>query len=144
MEPHYFAFSTNWQGGKRVCRDCGRTYDAGKHIESNVLKPYTNYVCPSGGGYGHSSTWSGARDVPELRSERDKFCLCGLELIEEDKERWLLSWEMIGPFSDDWRPVENMQSKHAALLQKAGLEELIARGEPIRNVRLMQMVEASR
>lgn len=51
---HYFVFSRNWSGGgKRRCGECGLPYDDGDHIEITTLKPYTSYVCPTGGGLGH-------------------------------------------------------------------------------------------
>ena len=135
---HYFAFSRNWLDGKRLCGECSRTYDGGDHIEVTVLKPYTSYVCPTGGGLGHSGRWTGAYR-PELRSLRDKFCMCGAELVEEDAEKWLLSWEMQTPFHDEWRPVTKVDSKHATHSQRDGLLDLIDQGEPIRNVSLTRV-----
>lgn len=137
MSAHYFTFSRDFQDGRRLCGECRLNYDDGDHIEVTVLKPYTSYVCPSGGGYGHSSTWTGAYR-PEGRSLRDKFCACSAEYVEEDTERWRLSWEMVGPHGDDWRPIEKVDSKHATHLQRDGLLELIGRGEPIRNVALVR------
>ena len=57
-------------------------------------------------------------------------------MVQEDAERWRLSWEMVTPFNDEWRPVEKVDSKHATHQQRDGLLELIEQGEPIRNVRL--------
>lgn len=139
MREHYFAFSTNWSGTDRLCGDCGLTYDDGAHIEITTLKPYTKYVCPSGGGYGHSSVYTGSYD-PVGRRLTDHICLCGREFVEEDKETWRLSWEM--DTGEGWRHVEHIQSRHASEQQKAGLEELIAKGEPIRNVKLVELREA--
>lgn len=141
MEPHYFAFSTEWRDGQRLCRACGNTYDGGGHIESNVLKPYTKYVCSAAqpDTMGHSAVWSGSRTTPELRSEKDAFCVCGAPYVEQDKETWRLSWEMIGPFDSAWHPVEKVASRHETHGQHAGLLELIEQGEQIRNVRLVQL-----
>lgn len=141
---HYFMFSTNWRGGKRLCGQCGEKYEDGQHIEVNVLKPFTSYVCPTGGGYGHSSTWSGSQDVPELRTPRDIFCACGLEFVEEDAERWELTWEMRTPGAESWRPVSVVRSKHAVEQQRDGLLALIEQGEPIRSVSLERLVPAGR
>ena len=139
---HYFAFSTTWRDGKRLCGECGLKYADGEHIEVNVLKPFTSYVCSSGGGYGHSGTWSGAQDVPELRSPRDIFCACGLEFVEEDAETWQLTWEMKLQGRGDWTPHSAIRSKHAAQQQRDGLLALIDQGERIRAVRLERLVVA--
>lgn len=143
-EPHAFVFSTNWRGQKRLCRACNRTYDDGSHIEVRALKPYTHYVCPvaSPGELGHSSCYSGSQDVPELRSERDKFCYCGAEFIERDNERWLLEWEMRDPATLRWRNVEVIESRYEADQQEAGLNALAASGEPIRNIRRSRLEKA--
>ena len=137
--PHYFEFSSDFRSGKRICGSCARNYDDGEHIEVTVLKPYTSYVCPTGGGLGHSGHWTGAYR-PELRSLRDKFCICGAAYVEEDREQWSLSWEMIGPFDDGWRPVSKTDSKHATHQQRDGLLDLIDQGEPIRNVVLTRVI----
>lgn len=133
---HYFKFSTNWQDGKRLCGECSNKYLDGEHIEVNLLKPYTSYVCPDAGDGRdvHSSVWSGAQDVPELRTPTGDKCSCGQTLIEEDSEKWTVSWEMLQ--GDSWRPVSATRSKHAATQQHRGLLALIEQGEAIRNVRL--------
>lgn len=137
---HYFEFSRDFIEGRRLCGACRRNYDDGNHIEVTVLKPYTSYVCPVGSGsLGHSGMWTGAYR-PEGRRLRDKFCICGAEFVEEDKEQWLLSWEMKGPYSDDWRPVTKVDSKHATHSQRDGLLDLIDQGEPIRNVSLTRVI----
>lgn len=139
---HYFEFSRVFVDGRRLCGACRRNYDDGDHIEVAVLKPYTSYVCPEGAGQlGHSGRWTGAY-IPELRSLRDKFCICGAELVEEDSEQWLLSWEMRTPFNDDWRPVTKVDSRHATHSQRTGLLELVDQGEPIRNVTLTRVHSA--
>lgn len=137
MSAHDFQFSRDFVDGRRLCGECRLNYDEGDHNLIEVLKPYTNYVCPesSGGMLGHSAHWTGAY-LPELRSRRDDKCICGAALVEEDSERWQLSWEMVSPFTGEWESVTNVQSKHAAFSQQAGLLELIDRGEPIRNVQL--------
>lgn len=138
--PHYFEFSTKFDGnGHRRCGACRRTYDDGAHIEITTLKPYTNYVCPSGAGLGHGYVWTGAYR-PSLRTLRDHLCICGKEYVEEDREQWQLSWEMQTPFGGgDWNPVRVVRSRHAAHEQRDGLLHLIASGEPVRNVVLTQV-----
>jgi len=69
----------------------------------------------------------------------DRLCVCGAELVEEDKEVWRISFETQSPYSDDWHPVEALKSKHAAHQQHEGLLMLIEQGEPIRNVKLEQV-----
>lgn len=139
---HYFRFSRDFDGnGRRRCADCFQPYDAGDHIEITTLKPYTSYVCPTGGGLGHSSIWTGAYR-PDGRSLRDHLCSCGAEFVEEDRQLWQLSWEMQTPFSDgNWVPQQVISSRHSTHQQHAGLLLLITQGEPIRNVAL---VKASR
>lgn len=135
---HYFKFSRDFDGIHRLCGECRRTYDDGDHIEITKLKPYTHYVCPSGGGYGHSSIWTGAY-LPSLRTTHDHLCACGAEFVKEDIERWVLSWEMQ---TDDrgWRPVSVTRSRHAAHEQRDGLLELIEQGEQIRNIQLEEEI----
>lgn len=132
---HYFEFSSNWDGPNRRCGACGKTYDGGDHIEINTLKSYTDYVCPTGGGYGHSSIWTGAY-LHSLRTLRDHLCTCGAELVEKDNERWRVTWEMANPWTGNWEHHENVQSKYDAEAQHCGLVSLISAGEEIRNVRL--------
>ena len=132
---HYFKFSSNWRGSNRLCGECALTYDAGAHIEIDRLKPYASYVCPSGGDLGHSSVWTGAY-LPENRTTRDHICSCGQEFVEEDRESWLLTFEIQTSGSEKWSPVSVVRSKHAAQQQRDGLLGLIEQGEPIRNVEL--------
>ena len=141
FERHHFAFSRDFDGnGRRRCGTCRQAYADGEHIEITVLKPYTSYVCPTGGGLGHSSVWTGAYH-PEGRSLRDGHCSCGAEYVEEDRELWQLSFEIQRPDGDGhWTPVTTTKSKHAAQLQHAGLLELVDQGEPIRNVELVRLV----
>lgn len=135
-EAHYFKFSTNWQAGKRLCGSCKMTYDHGKHLEVNNLKPFTNYVCSTGGGYGHSGVWTGDRSRhPELNSPRDAYCICGEKLVEVDKEEWKLSWEMIDPFTGGWKKVKVIRNRHDSHRQHEGLQQLLATGE-VRNIKL--------
>lgn len=143
MAAHHFAFSTNWSGRDRLCGDCNQSYGDGDHIEITTLKPYTSYVCPTGGGLGHSSRWTGAYRL-ELRTLHDHLCMCGAELVEEDNERWLLTWEMQTPLSDDWTPHSVVRSRHAAQAQYDGMLELIGQGEPIRGVTLRKVEGALR
>jgi len=138
---HYFAFSTNWSGRDRLCRDCNLSFHAGDHILIEKLKPYTSYVCPEGQGQrGHRSVWTGAsRERPELRRPDEHLCICGTEFVEEDHETWQLTYEL-GP---DWHLVTVVRSKHASHAQRDGLLALVEQGEPIRNVELVQL-EVSR
>ena len=138
---HYFRFSRDFDGnGRRRCADCRLSYDDGDHIEITTLKPYTNYVCPSAGGLGHKSVYTGAYH-PDGRTLRDHLCTCGANLVEEDRELWQLSFEVQRPDGDGhWTPVTTTKSKHAAQLQHAGLLELIDQGEAIRNVELVRLV----
>ena len=140
FEPHHFAFSTKFDGnGRRRCGECYQPYDDGDHIEITKLKPYTSYVCPNGGGLGHSSTYTGAYR-PELRSLRDGYCTCGAEFVEEDDEQWQLTFEAQTPMSGgEWVPVQTVKSRHAAQQQHVGLLQLIEQGEPIRNVQLVEL-----
>ena len=134
MTAHYFRFSRDFDGnGRRKCAECRLQYDDGEHIEVTVLEPYTSYVCPSGGGLGHKSVYTGAYR-PEHRSPSDAFCCCGAELVEEDRERWRVAFETQTPLEPEWHPVEVVRSKHAAHQQHAGLLLLVTQGEPIRNV----------
>ena len=136
-EQHYFKFSTNWRDGTRLCGECALTYDEGDHIEINHLKPGTSYVCPDAGGLGHKSIYTGAYRL-ELRSLTDHICICGRELVEEDRETWRLTFEAQTPLDPEWHTVSHVQSKHAAHMQREGLLALIAQGEPIRNVELRE------
>lgn len=139
-DQHDFVFSRDFVDGRRICGQCRLNFDQGNHNLIEVLKPYTRYVCPesSGGMLGHSGIWTGAYQ-PEGRRRSDNKCACGATLVEEDTEQWRLSWEKVSPFTGEWRPVTNVQSKHAALSQQAGLLDLIDQGEPIRNVVLEQV-----
>lgn len=137
MSAHHFKFSTNWRGQDRLCGACGCTYDEGDHAEIAILKPYTRYVCPSGGGLGHSAIWTGAYS-PNLRTVRDHLCSCGLELVEEDAELWRLSWEMRIDGAS-WRRIERVGSRHSTEHQRDGLETLISNGERIRDVQLVRL-----
>lgn len=142
MSSHYFVFSRNWRGSERLCGECSDTYDGGEHIEITTLKPYTKYVCPDDTGeLSHSSQWTGAYH-PANRSLRDHLCVCGAEFVEEDTETWQLSWEAKSTPDSPWHPVSAVRSRHAAEVQHRGLLELIERGEAIRNVRLVRLVEA--
>lgn len=137
MAAHHFVIvGNNFRNGVRMCGECDLGYDDGDHIEITDLKPYTSYVCPVGGGsLGHSSRWTGAY-LPDGRQVRDKFCICGELLVEEDGELWRLSWEMVSPLSDGWHPVSKVASRHETHAQRQGLLELAEQGEPIRDVRL--------
>lgn len=145
MSEHYFKFSTNWNSNhERLCGDCHQTYNDGDHIEITTLKPYTSYVCPSGGGLDGHSAISTGEHRPELRTLRDHLCVCGAEFVEEDRETWRLSWEMQAPLGPPrWRPVSVVRSRHAAEAQRDGLLQLIEQGEPIRSVELVQLVEVT-
>jgi hypothetical protein len=135
---HHFVIRTHLGPGPRPCGECRLPYDQGDHIEITDLNPYTHYVCPNDvGGLGHSSRWTGAYR-PDGRQLRDKYCICGAELVEEDAEQWRLSWEMVTPGDPEWRPVTKTASRHATHQQHAGLLKLIEQGEQIRNVQLVR------
>lgn len=142
MTAHHFAFSTNWRDGERLCRDCRYTYADGDHIEINTLQPRTHYVCPTGGGMGHSSIYTGDSHLhPELRTPTEHLCMCGAEFVIEDTETWRLSWEMQEPPGTPWHKVAVIQSRHATELQRQGLLALAMEGELIRSVEITQLVE---
>lgn len=142
MSAHYFVFSRDFANGKRLCGECRRNYDDGDHIEITTLKPYTSYVCPSGGFHGHGSIWTGAL-IPSNRTLTQHLCLCGLEYVEEDTETWQLTWEMQNPPGSDWRPRRVIRTRHAAAQQQEGLVELARQGEPIRNIELVRLEPVS-
>lgn len=143
-DAHYFTGTFPHVGpGERLCKVCGQSYDDGEHIEITTLKPYTSYVCPTGGGRGHSSIWTGAL-LHSLRTLTQHLCVCGRELVEEDKETWRLTWEMQEPAGTPWRMVTAIRTKHQAIQQREGLVQLIEQGEQIRNVSLVQLDEVGR
>lgn len=135
MTAHIFKFSTSWVDGKRLCGECLRNYDDGDHVHVAVLKPFTSYVCPTGGGLGHSSVWSGSQATPELRQPTDNLCICGAELVVEDEEVWLLSWEMRDLATGVWRAVQRQGTRHSTHAQRDGL---LTMPDEIRNVQLVQ------
>lgn len=138
QQPHYFVFSREFIDGHRICGGCGRNYDEGQHILIDRLKPRTKYVCPTGGGLGHSGISTGAY-APVQRTLTDHVCSCGTEYVEEDREVWRISFETQTPFDLEWHRVERLGSKHSVVEQQHGLDELIGRGEPIRNVAVEQV-----
>lgn len=139
-EAHYFDGRHPHLGpGERRCKVCRLSYDDGDHIEITTLKPYTSYVCPTGGGTGHSGIWTGAL-LHSLRTLTQHLCVCGEAFVEEDKETWRLTWEMQDSAGTPWRTVTAIRTKHQAISQREGLTQLIAQGEPIRNVSLEQLV----
>lgn len=137
-DAHYFVFSREFVDGHRICGGCGSNYDDGNHLLIDKLKPRTSYVCPTGGGYGHSSISTGAY-APVQRTLRDHLCSCGAEFVEEDNEVWRISFETQTPLDPEWHPVTRLDSKHAVHQQGDGLLELIDQGEPIRNVVIEQV-----
>lgn len=136
MTAHVFAFSRDWSGAKRLCGECHLNYDQGDHIHVAVLEPYTSYVCPKGGGEGHSGVWSGSQDTPELRTPTDNLCTCGETYVKEDTEEWLLSWDMKDPWTGKWRPIERRGTKHSTHEQRDGL---LTMPDEIRNVQLVRV-----
>jgi hypothetical protein len=142
-EAHYFAFRPHMGSSPRPCGGCGLPYGEGNHIEITNLKPYTRYVCPKDGdGQGHKGVWTGAH-IPELRRIDEHLCTCGAEMVEEDTERWEISFELLTSDGQHWRPVSAVRSRHAAAQQHQGLLTLIEQGEQIRNVRLVQLGEVA-
>ncbi len=130
------------------------------------LKPYTNYVCSSGSGYGHQTTWTGAYRFPR---ESDGICVCGAPMVEDvdDGHRYRVQFETIDPFtaadyearrgqqvwrklSDQewdqlpWHPVvredksrRSIEEQHRNLLAWAE-----ARDQPIRHVEISRSVSS--
>lgn len=133
MTTHVFTFSRDWLDGKRLCGECHQIYDDGDHIHVATLEPYTSYVCPNDTGLGHKSVWSGAQNVPELRSLTDNLCTCGATLVKEDDEVWRLSFDMKDPETGEWRPVKRCGTKHSTHQQRDGL---LTMPDEIRNVQL--------
>lgn len=137
MAEHVYQFSREWRDGKRLCGECQQTYEQGEHTHVAVLKPYTSYVCPlDGDGRPHSSVWSGAQNVPELRRPNADRCNCGERYVEEDREVWRLSWEYVSPWTGDWTPCERLGSKHSTEQQRAGL---VSMPDEVRNVALVKV-----
>jgi hypothetical protein len=100
------------------------------------MKPYTKYVCPSGGGYGHSGHWTGARN-PAVSSINDGYCMCGAVMVEEVKDGtlWRVTFEADTGYG--WHPVvKETDSERNARAQVEGLHKLEAAGEPVRDIRL--------
>jgi hypothetical protein len=142
---HYFVFTTNWRNGQRLCGECNLTDVEGDHPDPWVdmgIKERTHYVCPTGGGLGHSSRYTGSPPL-SLRDVKGAFCCCGERLVEEDHETWRLSWEVQTWLDPAWHTTTVIRSRHAAEAQRTGLLTLIEQGEPIRNVVLTQLVEAT-
>lgn len=135
MDAHEFVFSTKWHAGKRLCGQCHLDYEQGNHIEVRVLEPYTSYVCPTGGGHGHSSRWSGSQGVPELRRSTDNLCICGETFVKEDDELWNLSWEYVDLWTGDWKPCSRTGSRYSTHEQHRGL---LSMPEEIRNIKLVK------
>jgi hypothetical protein len=105
----------------------------GWFIRFRPLKKRTSYVCPDDVGQGHSSLYTG-----DLRivTPGDGWCLCGAELVERVEDgRYLVSWEMVGPYDLDFHPVTKAHTTLRDAEQHVlGLRELAAQGEAIRNV----------
>lgn len=122
------------------CRGCRKPWPC-PDADLLPMKPYTKYVCPNGGGYGHSSLWTGVLN-PAVRCRSDGYCGgCGALLVAEvdDGTRWRLTWEMDS--GHGWHPVDKETSSATeARSQIEGLRELQAAGEPIRNVLLQRAV----
>lgn len=100
------------------------------------MKAFTKYVCPAAedGALGHRSYWTGAYLHPR---PNDGKCVCGRTLVEEDTERWELSWEI--NYYGRWCPISVIQSRQATFQQRDGLRELERKGDAIRNVRCRRL-----
>ncbi len=135
---HYFEFSRNFdkETFRRLCGRCGLRYDIGQHIEITTLKAMTHYVCPNDTGLGHSAIYTGA-NIPENRNLKSHLCMCGAAFVEEEHERWRLSWEM--GLDGQWWATEKVASKHATAQQRDGLVALASDGEEIRNIQLERL-----
>lgn len=127
-----------WAPSPKLARAVARFPSPEAHAEQHArLKPGTHYVCPTGGGYGHSSVYTGAHN-PVFTRPGDHRCMCGEEFVEEDRETWRLTFESPDPWSGDWHPVTVTRSRHAAHEQHRGLLELQEQGQ-VRNVQLVQV-----
>lgn len=125
-----------------VCRGCRQPWPCPEALaEMLPMKPYTKYICPNGSGYGHSSHWTGARNMA-VSSRSDGYCLgCGAVMVEEvdDGTCWRVTFETDTGYG--WHPVEReTSSERDARTQVAGLHELQAAGEPVRNIALARAV----
>lgn len=121
------------------CRGCAEPWPC-PDAELLPLKPHTHYVCPNGGGYGHSQMWTGALN-PAVRMRSDGYCLCGALLVEEtdDGIRWRVTFEL--NTGDGWHLVtKETSSERNARDQVAGLREQEATGEPVRSIALARAV----
>lgn len=107
------------------------------------LKKRTQYRCPSGETYGHSSLWTGDLNA---QSERDGYCHgCGAELVEvvNDGHVYRVSWEMQSPFSGEWGPSHRDTDERASAIdQYRQLTEWWRTGaEPVRNVTIARAAQ---
>lgn len=103
------------------------------------LKPRTRYHCPvgvAGDGHGHSSLYTGDYSSPR---DGDGVCICGAQMVETIAEGLhVLTWEMVGPYDDDWHPAhKEHRVAHEAQQQAIGLKALADQGEQVRNIRLV-------
>jgi hypothetical protein len=123
------------------CQGCRQPWPCPEvQAEMLPLKPYTKYICPNGGGYGHSSHWTGARNLA-VSSRHDGYCICGAVMVEEvdDGTRWRVTFEADNGFG--WHPVVNeTSSERDARSQVKGLHQLQADGEPVRKIGLARAV----
>lgn len=138
---HHFTFSPRFDPDTltRICGTCDHTWNNGDHIEIDILKPYTTYICSADDGrLGHQTRYTGAWHH-ENRTLRDGTCICGAPMVERDNEKWLLTFEHSNP-AGHWSSVEKIASRHETHHQRTGLEQLAANGEAIRNITLTQLV----
>jgi hypothetical protein len=123
------------------------------------LKPYTKYQCMAP-DCGKASIWTGAYLAVHQRANDDRCKVCGAELVEEidDGRRWRVSFESVSAIhhpelyaGDRARPdidatqlgdsywtasERETKSQQDARQQHDGLNQLIAEGEFIRNVKV--------
>ena len=134
------------------------------------IKPFTKYICPNGNGQlGHSSLYSGSYDVERLKSDRDGWCICGAEMVEEDStkdgHRYRLTFDTIDPHQAEqleyqygpkiwptltdqqwamlrWHPVSKTADTPGAITEQYRNLVMWERTheQPIRNVRLERSV----
>lgn len=127
------------------------------------LKMFTNYICPTGGGLGHSSIYTGGYEPTPV--ERG-VCICGTPLVEDlpDGFRYRLEFETVMPLyaaefehrrgywqqlsqaewaNLPWVPVSKEVMTKAAIANQ--FNNLLAHAEsheqPIRNVRMLRTAQ---
>lgn len=105
------------------------------------LKKFTKYHCPTGGGLGHGSLWTGALGCGQHPTQH--LCPCGAALVElvEDGYTYRVTWEALSPWNDgEWYPSHRDTTERASAVdQYRQLVEWERTGvEPVRAVRFLR------